>query len=542
MKPGRKADGLVASALAPLASAGLLAPAMSGQSEWWPLLLAGLAPLLLLVLNARPGRSLLAGFVFGLIYHLILLYWILIVLGHYGGLSLGLSLPALVLLAAYMACFPAASCWLIGLIASRHGNRDPSVAALIWTAPVAWVGFDYLRSVLFTGFPWMDLGYGLFGQPMLIQAADLGGHHLLTFSLMLVNSLAAAGLDRIGRASRSARGGRWPILLAVAVLASIAGYSALRYQTVATTLARAPKAKVAVIQGNIDQSIKWSKTFKTATIDTYLKLSQPMMREAGAELVVWPETALPFYPQEDSLIHRVIDSFAADKTWLLTGTPTFTVTAGEDGAEQIRYFNGALLLGPGGQVGGEYTKQHLVPFGEYVPLRSWLPFLQPLVINVGDFSAGTEQGPLVLGAMRLGMLICYESIFPEIARESVARGANLLVNITNDAWYGRSSAPYQSMAMAGLRAVENRRALVRAANTGISGFVDPLGRIIDRTDIFVPAARVAAVPLLDQPTVFARGGHWFGLICLVIGASLILGRLACRQFRLRRQWGEGKAG
>ena len=159
------------------------------------------------------------------------------------------------------------------------------------------------------------------------------------------------------------------------------------------------------------------------------------------------------------------------------GAPLYSLAPRADGTPQIRYYNGAILVGPDGKSHGSHAKQHLVPFGEYVPLRKFLPFLEPLVVNVGDFSAGEEKGPMTLGPMRLGLLICYESIFPEIAHESVLRGANLLVNITNDAWYGRSSAPYQSLAMAVLRAVENKRSLIRAANTGISGFVDPLGHV-----------------------------------------------------------------
>ncbi|MCL2790040.1 MAG: apolipoprotein N-acyltransferase [Desulfobulbus sp.] len=524
MRPSRKADGLVALAPAAFASAGLLAAAMPGRIGWWPLLFVGLTPLLFSVLHARPVRSLLAGWLFGLVYHLALLYWILIVLGRYGGLPLNLSLPALVLLAAYMACFPAMGCFVMGLAVSRHGNRHYSAAALVWTAPVAWVGCEYLRAVLFTGFPWMDLGYGLFGQPMLIQAADLGGHHLLTFTLVLTNSLVAAGLDRLRRPAYPSRQARWPLLAAMAMLVATSGYSLARYQAVDAALAQARQARVAVIQGNIDQAVKWSQSTKAATVDTYLRLSQRVVREEDAHLVIWPETALPFYPQRDPLANRLTAFTTADNVWLLTGTPLITVAAREDGAEQERYWNGALLLGPGGQVGGEYAKRHLVPFGEYVPLRRWLPFLQPLVADIGDFSEGARQKPLILGAMRLGMLICYESIFPDIARESVDQGANLLVNITNDAWYGRSSAPYQSMAMTVLRAVENRRTLVRAANTGISGFVDPLGRITAQTELFVEAAQTAPVPLLELDTVFGRGGHWFGMICAVLAFLLVVVR------------------
>jgi apolipoprotein N-acyltransferase len=209
---------------------------------------------------------------------------------------------------------------------------------------------------------------------------------------------------------------------------------------------------------------------------------------------------------------------------VLTGAPLYSASSGEDEAERIEYFNGALLIGPGGQQGGQYAKQHLVPFGEYVPLRRYLPFLEPLVVSIGDFTAGTSQAPLSLGAMQLGVLICYESIFPDIARQTVAQGANLLVNLTNDAWYGRSSAPYQSMAMAVFRAVETKRTLIRAANTGISGAVDPLGRIIGETAIFTEAALIVKAPMLTEATVFSRQGHHFGAACALLIPLLLVFR------------------
>ena len=525
MRPSLKADGKVALMLCAIASAGLLALAMPGRIGWWPLLFVALVPLLRLVLYARPGRSALGGFVFGLVYNLALLYWILIVLGRYGGLPLWISLPALFLLAAYMACFPAAFCYLLSLLAGRFQCRERSVATLVWSAPVLWVGLDYLRSLLFSGFPWMDLGYGLFSQPVLIQAADLGGHHLITFSLVLCNGLVVGVVDRQRRGVRGdLRLERGLLLAALAFLGLIGGYSWFRYQEVSSIAARSMQAKVAVVQGNVDQAIKWSPATKEATVATYLKLSQQVVREAGTELVIWPETALPFYPQRDALINRVTDFTTTNNTWLLTGAPLYTITPQAGGSDLVRYYNGAVLLGPGGRVGGQYAKQHLVPFGEYVPLRRFLPFLAPLVESIGDFSVGAEKGPLVLGAMKLGMLICYESIFPDIARESVVRGANLLVNVTNDAWYGRSSAPYQSMAMAVFRAVENKRTLIRAANTGISGFVDPLGRITAQTEIFTEAALSALAPMLELTTVFNRGGYLFGAVCAVLMPLLVVFR------------------
>ena len=525
MRPSLKADSKAVLFLSAAASAGLLAMAMPGRIGWWPLLFVALTPLLLLTLHARPGRSALSGFVFGLVYNLALLYWILIVLGRYGGLPLWISLPALLLLAAYMACFPAAFCFFLSVLAGRSRHRERPMATLLWSAPVLWVGLDYLRGILLSGFPWMDLGYGLFSQPKLIQAADLGGHHLITFSLVLFNGLVAAVIDRQRRNVRwNPRQERRLLLAAIAFLVFVGGYSLVRYQMVSSITAQSLQATVAVVQGNIDQAIKWSLATKEATVNTYLKLSQQVVREGGTELVIWPETALPFYPQRDALINRVNDFATTNNTWLLTGAPLFTITSQAGGSDLIRYYNGAILIGPDGRIGGQYAKQHLVPFGEYVPLRRFLPFLEPLVESIGDFTAGAEQGPLVLGRMQLGMLICYESIFPGIARESVTRGANLLVNVTNDAWYGRSSAPYQSMAMAVFRAAENKRSLIRAANTGISGFVDPLGRITAQSTIFTETALAGQAPMLDLVTVFNRHGFRFGAACAALIPLLLVFR------------------
>jgi len=522
MKLNRSPDSLTTCLAAALASAALLALAMPGKAGWWPLLFVALVPLFMVALYARPGRSALAGFIFGLVYHLALMYWILIVLGRYGGLPPWASVPALFLLSAYMAVYPALFCFLLSRVAGRSWHRERSIAPLVWGAPVLWVGLEYIRGVLFTGFPWMDLGYGLYCQPKLIQAADFGGHHLISFALVLCNGLLVALIDRQRRAVRwGAHFERRLLILAVAFLVFVGGYSLVRYQVVASIEARSMQARVAVVQGNIDQSLKWSSKMKTTTVDTYLGLSRQAIAGQDVELVVWPETALPFYPQQDPLIGRVSGFTKARNVWLLTGAPLYELSSQPGGSDQIRYYNGAILVGPDGTQHGSHAKQHLVPFGEYVPLRKFLPFLDPLVVNVGDFSAGEEKGPMALGPMRLGLLICYESIFPEIAHESVLRGANLLVNITNDAWYGRSSAPYQSLAMAVFRAVENKRSLIRAANTGISGFVDPLGHVGKQSALFTEDAQVAQIPMLEITTVFNRQGFRFGSAC-ALGMAFML--------------------
>ncbi len=507
-----------------LASALLLSLAMPGWTGWWPLLALALVPLLHGALHLPPRRSACMGLLAGLVYHLGQLYWIVIVLGRYGGLPPWISVPALVLLALYMASYMGLFCFLVSLVAGRSWHRERWVATLVWTAPIFWVGLDALRATVGTGFPWMDLGYGLYSQPMLIQGADLGGHHLVSFCLVLVNGLVVAIIDRQRRDVRwNQRGERRVLLAACCLVVFVFGYSMLRYRTMPALLHRALQARVTVVQGDIDQGVKWTPAARGRTVEIYTTLSAEALRQRTTELLVWPETALPFYLQRDPLAGRIASFVREQNVWLLTGAPTYEV--GGSGADRrVRYFNSALLLDPAARVAGRYAKQHLVPFGEYVPLRRWLPFLEPLVESVGDFTPGDSSAPLVAGRMRLGVLICFESIFPEIARREVAAGANLLVNLTNDAWYGRSSAPYQSWAMTVFRAVETKRSLIRAANTGISGLVDPVGNVVARSPIFRPLALTGEIPMLEIETVFTRVGHRFGTACLALALALVLFR------------------
>ena len=493
----------------------LLFFAMPGYFGWWPLLFVALTPLFTAALYLPPGRSGCMGFFAGFLYHILTLHWIVVVLGRYGGLPPWLSVPALVLLALYMGLYSAIFCLLLSLIAGRSWHRERSVAVLVWTAPVLWVGLDFLRGFLFTGFPWLDLGYGLYSQPLLIQAADLGGHHLLSFTLALANSFLVAIIDRQRSQVRwNIRREKRALVLACCFLIFVFGYSVVRFRVLPSLFYHSLQAEVSVIQGNIAQDVKWNPEKKEQTVAVYEHLSRRAVRQHTTELLVWPETALPFYPQQDPLAARIAELAGKENLYLLTGAPTFRIT-GRDNQKTVSYFNSALLIGPNGKVAGMHAKQHLVPFGEYVPMRKFLPFLSPLVENIGDFTAGASSSPIAVGEqLRLGVLICFESIFPKIARDEVAAGANLLVNLTNDAWYGRTSAPYQSMAMAVLRAVETKRTLVRAANTGISGFVDPSGKVLQQTKLFTEAAITAKVPVFEKQTVFVRGGYAFGAMCL----------------------------
>ncbi len=527
-----------------------------------------LAPLLLAILGLNWRRAALLGLVAGMIYHLPLLYWITIVLGDFGGVHAAVAAMALALLALYMSLYPAI---FAGLLVTLTTWGDPRARlGALWAAPVLWVGLDVVRARLFTGFPWQDLGYSQYQLPLLTQVADLGGHHLITFSIVLSSTLLALLTTIVWQATKNASdyGGQsvgghrvpqvaasgtakrtsvheparsplsavpcdrlpknTPVLssraslaLALVLLALVVFYGMIRLQQWPAIMEAGSGMEVGVVQGNISQDEKWDYDRQITTVEDYLKLSNRAAghRDGPPELIVWPETALPFYPLEHSLFDEVTAFAARHDTCLLTGAPHREWE--ED--DRVHYYNSALLVSPdeaATQPAGIYRKQHLVPFGEYIPMRRLLPFFAPVVETLGDFTPGSEPTLLTCGNRRLGALICFEAIFPRLARQMTSEGADLLINITNDAWFGQSNAPSQHLSMSALRAVENRRSMARAANTGISAFVTPDGRIHQATELFTPDQRRAALPLPNPAgntfSIFTAGGFLFGPACLLL--------------------------
>jgi apolipoprotein N-acyltransferase len=486
----------------------LLWVSFPGGGEIWPLLPVALVPMLFAVRGANVREASLCGFVAGLVHFVLLLYWIIIVVGKYGGLAWYISLFALLGLALYLSLYFA----LFALLARYLLSAFPAAVSL-WLLPALWVGIDWLRGVFLTGFPWMDLGYALYESPHLIQIADLAGHHGVTFLVVFTNSL----LVLIFSARRSVLGYILFIIPAFCLAAGASVYSNARFKEVSQKLS-SPDAHhilVGIVQGNIDQSEKWTPSQQAATVENYLSQTESLFGSNKPSLVVWPETALPFYPPANTNMQPLRKQVAVNDFALLTGAPWYEIV--DKKSRRVKFFNSALLLQPDGYYGGKYYKTHLVPFGEYIPLKRFLPFLAPLVEAVGDFSPGKIEQPLVWQGARAGILICFESVFPEMSRKWVLSGANVLVNLTNDAWYGKSSAPHHSLAMSVFRAVETRRSLVRSANTGISAFVNPVGIITERSELFEPWAAAAEVYLTEEVTVWVRFGYLFGPICLAVG-------------------------
>ncbi len=495
--------------LLPLLSVPLLWLASPGGGGAWGLLVVALVPLLLVLPRLDGRQAFVTGTLSGCLLFVVLLYWLVSVVGHFGGLPLYIAVPSLLLLSLYLGLYLGLFMVLARLILIAL----PPLLAL-FCLPALWVGLDWLRSLVGGGFPWLDLGYYLAAAPGLLQVADLAGHPGLTYLIVLVNT--GLTMQLTGTVNPRQR-----LLLAVPVLTILVAaslYSRKRWQDLDVTIKDPLQSRmwIGVVQGNIDQDLKWSPENRQATVSTYLKETESLFSEQRPELVVWPETALPFFPPTYPGLGALQGMAAQYDFALLTGAPWYEVV--DEASRDYRYFNSAVLMEPDGRFTGRYDKSHLVPFGEYVPLKKYLPFIAPLVETVGDFTPGQVANPPTWRNVSAGVLICYESIFCDIARAWVRAGANVLVNLTNDAWYGDSSAPHHSWAMSILRAVETRRSLVRAANTGISGFVDPLGRVRQASPIFVATALVDEVLLLDDETFFVRWGYLFAPLCLALGA------------------------
>jgi apolipoprotein N-acyltransferase len=483
----------------------------------WQLGWFALVPLLMAVKDLSFGQAFRIGFVSGLAHFLTLLYWLLYTMQLYGGLPFYLAIPVLFLLSAYMALY-------IGLFA---GLMTRWTQRLSWgclaAVPVFWVSLEYIRGFLFTGFPWSFLGYSQYNQLHIIQISDIFGVYGISFLMALSSAVFFLLAESILAQNRSEKINIpfrviQPMIVFFVLLATSWIYGKWQILSYDDMLSKMAVRRISVVQGNIDQAIKWDPAFQTKTTKKYIHLSLSAKKHAP-DMVVWPETATPFYFLHDATLSEMVmdavDMMAKD---FLIGSPSYTFVKAED---DINYYNSAYLIDAEGKVIGKYDKVHLVPFGEYVPFKKWLPFLGKMVAHVGDFKAGVKGETLSWKDEKLGVQICFEIIFPGLSRAVVQNGADILINITNDAWFGKTSAPYQHFSMAVFRAAENRRSLVRAANTGISGFVDPMGRIQEQSTLFTDAVLTGDIPIYNKTSLYTRYGDFFAVACSLLSVIFI---------------------
>jgi apolipoprotein N-acyltransferase len=546
-----------------------------------PLAFLALVPALLAVRAASTARVAFArGLAAGVAYFLAAIWWVSHAMTAFGGLSLWLSLLALSLLVLYMAVHWAAAFAISWKV--RHGLGWP-----LWVhLPVVWAALELSRNYLFTGFPWANLGYTQARSPRFAQLAAVGGVYAVAALVVLVNTVVAEAMAawREGRRPR-----RRPAIVAAALVAAVLVHGDLRLRAVRARMEVAPKIKVGIVQPNVDQSVKNRAGGHASYILSRLVPLTLEADRAGADLVAWPEASYPLYVRAGtrSLAGPGSGVPALSRAHLLMGASSVEWIRGSDGRPVARVGNMDFLLSPGLEVLGEYRKHHLVPFGEYVPLQRWLPFLRQIVPtfapqtpgsdltvfeftptapsprpslpasagvegNAGGFgTAGSTPTPTATatatGALppspgdggdpvRLAPMICFDAIFPEINVAYARKDPEpeLLVNPTNDAWYGYSSGPYQFLAIVRMRAIEAGKAVVRPAYAGVSAVILPTGELAPGAlevgpvdpdlapDPPEPARLLLAeVPRLRGSTLYTRFGDLFAYACAAFAAAAL---------------------
>ncbi len=469
--------------------AGLCYTASFPTYDLWPLAWIFAVPLLFLAdEDTAPLEMFVYGMIAGIVAWAGILYWIAYVMETYGGMSLAPASLLLLFLIVYMAVY-------FGIFALAAKKLIRSRYAFL-TIPGIWVLLELVRSyIMFSGFPWALVGYSQFPWKPFIQIAEFGGVYLIGGIILMVNVA-------IYKASRREF---LPLVLSICVLATVAAWGGWRMENLP---AGGRPIKVGVAQANISQDMKWLPEMIGPTIDIYSRLTEDAV-DQGAELVVWPETACNFYlfrRWPESL--RIIDLSLQSDARLVMGSPAF-----DDG----KYFNRVWLLNQG-QVEGYYDKVHLVPFGEYLPFASIIePFFGSLTQGVGNFSRAGQASPID----GIGMLICFESIFPDLTRDLCSKGATYLVNVSNDAWFKTWATPGQHLVMASFRTIESRRWMLRSVNHGISAIVNPVGEVVNKIGLLkegVITGEITPSTYLSFYTKYGPALAWLWAFFSVIAA------------------------
>lgn len=467
-----------------------------------------LVPWLVSIRSMTKKEAFYSGFTLGVFHFFTLIYWIVPTVHVYGGLHPVLAVSTLILLCVYLALYPAIFAFLLK-------NIDPASFFAPIPASCLWTGLEYIRAYAFTGFSWGGLGYSQYSNLLLIQIADFSGVYGVSFLIVLVNYLLAVVW---ADCKKNLNKRHFIAVLYTAVLVSGSlFYGHHKIATINSQIKTAQKMTITLVQGNIKQDLKWNADFKTKTVEKYVHLSGTAAKKSP-HLVIWPETALPFYYGLDRQLSEKVDQCVrSSQTNFLIGSP-----AVRSEGKKIEFYNRAYMLNRFSIVTGTYDKNHLVPFGEYVPLGNYLTFLGKITAQAGNFSTGDNLfTPLEFNDHTLkvthktGVLICFEILFPSIASKFVKNGADVLTTITNDAWFGNTSAAQQHFSIAVFRAIESRRTVARAANTGISGFIDPKGKILETTALFTDQTLTRQVPALNRISFYTQYGDIFAVSSIV---------------------------
>jgi apolipoprotein N-acyltransferase len=469
--------------------------------------------------NLQPANSLqafLLAYVSGILWYAGTCYWIYNTMHQYGGLTPPLALLALILFCLYLGLYHGFFGLLLSLCARPRGDFRRALAA----APFLWVAVEFARERI-TGFPWNLLGTSQVDNLSLARITTLTGVYGVSFEIMLVNvAIAAAFL-----VPRKKRG--------TLLIAALAAAVVLQAGALVDAPALRTNHMALLLQENIPVDENWTRDAFENTLHDLTSLSLknleygPSSAQASSsskvDIIVWPESPAPFYTG-DPLFRDALSNLAREAhTWVVTGAigsePVATANAP---ASQV--FNSAVLISSTGEWVARYDKVHLVPFGEYLPFPQLFAFAGGLTKEVGQFEAGKSRAPLNAGDEKLGVFICYESVFPGDVRQFADHGAQLFVNLSNDGWYGDSGAYAQHLNQTRMRGIENDRWLLSATNTGVTASIDPYGRIVARLPRKQRAALLAPYALTSVTTFYTRHGDWFAWLCAIISAGALLMR------------------
>ncbi|MCI0446815.1 apolipoprotein N-acyltransferase [bacterium] len=462
------------------------------QFSW--LAFACFIPLFLLVPFHRPRAQFVYFFLSGFIFQLGNVYWIFNVLEQYTKLGPLLSAGLLVLLCLLLSFFWGAFGAFLGVLSSRLG-----MPIAMFAAPFIWVTLEWFRNVSIQ-FPWCLLGNSQYTQLGIAQLASLTGVYGLSYLLIAFNAAITTAI--VLR--------RFTYIIVTFIIFVCVLYFGVH------TISRPFSGKpiiVGGIQGNIPQDVKMRRLSVEEVNLKQLQMTESLIRSRDPDVIIWSESSTLFPFREGGTL-----------AWQIRDLARRTVTPmliGSDSYDANRVYNSAFLVNGKGEIEGRYDKMVLVPFGEYVPARSILFFAGKVVPEISDFSPGQSYETFRLDGSIFAVNICFEIIFPQVAREFSLHGASLLVTITNDAWFGNTSAPRQHFAIAVMRAIENRRYLVRVANTGISGIIDPYGRILEETDTFVPAVVSGKVYPITEQTFYTRHGDWLVYVSMFLTIGVL---------------------
>lgn len=470
-----------------------------------------LVPLLFALYDRSVKQGFYIGWLTGLFFFGGTIFWVTNSIYFYGGIPMLLAALITALLCGFLALYTA----LFGASVVYIRKRHP--ALLFIAAPAIWTTLELARTYILSGFPWSLLGYSQYLRPSVIQIADITGVYGVSFLIVLVNaSIAQVLFDRRHYHA---------VVAALIMVALVVIYGQAELKRPEGT----SKMHVSVIQGNIEQDKKWDPAYQAEVISIYRRLTVSALMD-GPDLIIWPETATPFYfggtgPEHGRLTNDLIAMVKKNQVPLLFGSPTYRILPDRS----VRLRNSAILISSKGEIDAVYHKIHLVPFGEYVPMKKILFFVEKIVQAVGDFEAGSDYTLMTVKNrkgedFKIATVICYEIIFPDLVRRFADKGAQVITTITNDAWFGRTPAPYQHFSMAVMRAVENRVPIARAANTGVSGFIDTKGRIINASEIFTEAYLTNTIVPGGRKTFYTEHGDVFAYACTLISLIIFLRR------------------